>query len=331
MGYSRENQIRVREELEAKRRDALAAADARRAQIHRAIPEVALIDEKLASTGIRLMGAALGASGESVEAIRADVEAKKARRDALLIAAGYTTDHTNPHFECSLCSDTGYVDGYMCRCMKKRLIMAGYESSGLARLMEHETFDSFSLDYYADDPRALENMRYIYQSMRRYADTFDPRSSKSVAFFGGTGLGKTHLSTAVAKVVIERGYDVVYTGAIGMFSDFERVRFGNSAGMENGERTERYFGCDLLIIDDLGSEVSNQFTVSCLYDIINTRINKGLPMIISTNLRQDEMRSRYWDRITSRIFGEFVTFMLTGTDVRAKKLTSPAAHTPRRS
>lgn len=323
MGYSKENRIRVREELEAKRRDALSAADARRAQIHRAIPETVAIDEKLSGTGVRLMGAALGASGESVESIRADVEAQKARRDALLTAAGYPTNYTDPRFDCPLCSDTGYVDGYMCRCMKKRLIMAGYESSGLSRLMESETFESFSLDYYADDPKTFENMRYIYQSMRRYADTFDPRASKSVAFFGGTGLGKTHLSTAVAKVVIERGYDVVYTGAIGMFSDFERVRFGNSAGLENGERTERYFGCDLLIIDDLGSEVSNQFTVSCLYDIINTRINKGLPMIISTNLRQDEMRARYWDRITSRIFGEFVAFMLTGTDIRAKKLASP--------
>ena len=198
--------------------------------------------------------------------------------------------------------------------------MAGYESSGIARLMQNETFDTFSLEYYADDRRNLENMRYIYQTMRRFAETFDPKSSKSIALFGGTGLGKTHLSTAAAKVIIERGFDVVYTGAIGMFSDFEKVRFGNSSGRESGENTDRYFDCDLLIIDDLGSEVANQFTVSCLYDVINTRINKGLPMILSTNLRQDELRQRYWDRITSRIFGEFVTLMLTGTDVRAKKL-----------
>ena len=108
-----------------------------------------------------------------------------------------------------------------------------------------------------------------------------------------------------------------------MFSDFERARFGNSSGQETGEKTERYYGCDLLMIDDLGSEMSNQFTISALYDVINTRINKGLPMMISTNLRQDEMRSRYGDRITSRIFGEFAAFMLTGTDVRAKKLARP--------
>ena len=269
------------------------------------------------------MGDALKTSGETVADIRADVDRLKARRDALLSVAGYPTDYSEPRYDCPECEDSGYINGRMCRCMKQRLIMAEYESSGLGRLMRTQTFETFSLDYYADDRRSLENMRYIYNAIRRFAETFYPRTSGSIALFGGTGLGKTHLTTATAKVVIERGYDVVYSGAIGMFSDFERARFGNSSGQETGEKTERYYGCDLLMIDDLGSEMSNQFTISALYDVINTRINKGLPMMISTNLRQDEMRSRYGDRITSRIFGEFAAFMLTGTDVRAKKLARP--------
>ena len=320
MGYSRENYRLVREEYENRSLEARNAADARRSELHRVIPRTEEIDRELSATGIKLMGAALGVSHASVDEIRAGVVKLRAERAALLAAAGYPENYSEPHYECEKCQDTGYVDGYMCSCMKQRLIMAGYESSGIARLMQNETFDTFSLDYYADDRRNLENMRYIYQTMRRFAETFDPKSSKSIALFGGTGLGKTHLSTAAAKVIIERGFDVVYTGAIGMFSDFEKVRFGNASGRESGEDTDRYFDCDLLIIDDLGSEVANQFTVSCLYDVINTRINKGLPMILSTNLRQDELRQRYWDRITSRIFGEFVTLMLTGTDVRAKKL-----------
>lgn len=320
MGYSRENYRLVREEYENRSLEARNAADARRSELHRVIPRTEEIDRELSATGIKLMGAALGVSHASVDDIRAGVVKLRAERAALLAAAGYPENYSEPHYECEKCQDTGYVDGYMCSCMKQRLIMAGYESSGIARLMQNETFDTFSLDYYADDRRNLENMRYIYQTMRRFAETFDPKSSKSIALFGGTGLGKTHLSTAAAKVIIERGFDVVYTGAIGMFSDFEKVRFGNASGRESGEDTDRYFDCDLLIIDDLGSEVANQFTVSCLYDVINTRINKGLPMILSTNLRQEELRQRYWDRITSRIFGEFVTLMLTGTDVRAKKL-----------
>ena len=320
MGYSRENYRLVREEYENRSLEARNAADARRSELHRVIPRTEEIDRELSATGIKLMGAALGVSHVSVDEIRAGVVKLRAERAALLAAAGYPENYSEPHYECEKCQDTGYVDVYMCSCMKQRLIMAGYESSGIARLMQNETFDTFSLEYYADDRRNLENMRYIYQTMRRFAETFDPKSSKSIALFGGTGLGKTHLSTAAAKVIIERGFDVVYTGAIGMFSDFEKVRFGNASGRESGENTDRYFDCDLLIIDDLGSEVANQFTVSCLYDVINTRINKGLPMILSTNLRQDELRQRYWDRITSRIFGEFVTLMLTGTDVRAKKL-----------
>ena len=320
MGYSRENYRLVREEYENRSLEARNAADARRSELHRVIPRTEEIDRELSATGIKLMGAALGVSHASVDDIRAGVVKLRAERAALLAAAGYPENYSEPHYECEKCQDTGYVDGYMCSCMKQRLIMAGYESSGIARLMQNETFDTFSLDYYADDRRNLENMRYIYQTMRRFAETFDPKSSKSIALFGGTGLGKTHLSTAAAKVIIERGFDVVYTGAIGMFSDFEKVRFGNASGRESGENTDRYIDCDLLIIDDLGSEVANQFTVSCLYDVINTRINKGLPMILSTNLRQEELRQRYWDRITSRIFGEFVTLMLTGTDVRAKKL-----------
>ena len=320
MGYSRENYRLVREEYENRSLEARNAADARRSELHRVIPRTEEIDRELSATGIKLMGAALGVSHVSVDEIRAGVVKLRAERAALLAAAGYPENYSEPHYECEKCQDTGYGDGSMCSCMKQRLIMAGYESSGIARLMQNETFDTFSLEYYADDRRNLENMRYIYQTMRRFAETFDPKSSKSIALFGGTGLGKTHLSTAAAKVIIERGFDVVYTGAIGMFSDFEKVRFGNASGRESGENTDRYFDCDLLIIDDLGSEVANQFTVSCLYDVINTRINKGLPMILSTNLRQDELRQRYWDRITSRIFGEFVTLMLTGTDVRAKKL-----------
>lgn len=320
MGYTKENYERVREEFENKRKAALSDAARRADELHIAIPETAQIDKKLEMTGIRLMGAALGASGETVAEIRAGVDALRKRRCELLAAAGYPTDYSDPRYECTACCDSGYIDGHMCRCMKQRLIMEGYESSGLGKLMRTQSFETFSLDFYSDDKRSFENMRYIYQSLRRYAENFTPAKAQSIALFGGTGLGKTHLETAVAKVVIERGYDVVYTGAIGMFSDFERARFGNASGQENGEKVDRYYSCDLLIIDDLGSELTNQFTVSCLYDVVNSRINRGLPTLISTNLRQDEMRGRYWDRITSRIFGEFVTFMLTGTDVRAKKL-----------
>jgi DNA replication protein DnaC len=138
---------------------------------------------------------------------------------------------------------------------------------------------------------------------------------------GGTGLGKTHLSTSLARALVDRGFDVVYTGAIGMLADFEKTRFGNSAGNESGYDLDRYYICDLLIIDDLGAEVSNQFTVSTIYNVLNSRISSGLPTVISTNLNQNELNSRYWDRITSRILGEFRPLLFSGSDVRKLKLT----------
>ena len=126
---------------------------------------------------------------------------------------------------------------------------------------------------------------------------------------------------AMAKTVIERGYDVVYTPATAMLSDFEFQRFGNSTSGTVAEDTSRYFNCELLIIDDLGTEINNQFTTNCLYNIINARLNSGLPTVISTNLVSNELRNRYWDRITSRIFGEYKIMAFLGKDIRMQKMS----------
>ena len=150
----------------------------------------------------------------------------------------------------------------------------------------------------------------------RPAKTYNP-----LFLYGGSGLGKTHLSTSIAKVLIERGFDVVYDSAQNIISDFEYERFGRGYGDMSDSRTDKYFDCDMLIIDDLGTEMANQFTVSCLYNIINTRINHSKSMIISTNLAQNEIRERYTDRITSRLFGDFMVMKFTGKDIRLQKLS----------
>lgn len=155
----------------------------------------------------------------------------------------------------------------------------------------------------------------------RYANGFEAGSSGNLLLMGGTGLGKTHLCSAMARVIIERGYDVYYTGAQGMISDFERERFGNSASYGGGEEIGRYFDCDLLIIDDLGTEVTNQFTVACLFNIINTRLSSGRSTIINTNLTPSELQSRYTDRIVSRLLGEYRMLRFVGIDVRKQKLS----------
>ncbi len=323
MGYNQENYRRIRDEYSRKYLTVQQAATKRREEIHAILPRVREIDAQLANMGVKIMHAAMQGGDYQAALARIEAEAKvlKAQRAEELVKNGFPADYTEPHYECEACGDTGYVDYKMCSCMRKRLILAGYESSGIGTLMQSQSFENFSLDYYKNDRMTYLLMQSNLQRAREYADTFHPARSENLAMFGGTGLGKTHLSTAIARKVIEGGWDVVYVSCVDMFADYEAQRFGNSTGTPTGADLSRYTECDLLIIDDLGTEVTNQFTTSCLYGLLNTRLNRHLPVILSTNLETDEFRKRYWDRITSRVLGNFAIMPFKGTDIRRQKLS----------
>jgi DNA replication protein DnaC len=201
--------------------------------------------------------------------------------------------------------------------MKDKLIKAALESSGMYDLIQSQRFDNFDLSYYTGDARV--RMSAILDIVKRYAEEFDPAGSGSIIMLGNTGLGKTHLSSAMGGVIIGKGNDVYYSSAVDMFADFEDDRF-HSSYQESGGQIDKYFSCDLLIIDDLGTEMVNQFTASCLYNVINSRLIKKKPTIINTNFTRDEMRKKYMDRITSRIFGEYMVLPFVGNDIREQKL-----------
>ncbi len=320
MGYNKNNLKRIREEYATKHLIAEKAAEEKRLELHRALPEVARIDASLSQTGLALMSAAL-ADKNTREKRMAELKEENLRlnaeRDRILLAAGYPADYSDVKYDCPHCSDSGYVGIEMCDCMRKALIFAGFESSGIGALIERQTFDNFSLDFYREDSNALTEMTKILENVKDFSENFDPATSPSLAFFGRTGLGKTHLSSAIARRVIEKGFDVCYTTAINMFSDFEAEQFSNR--IPRGELTDKYFDCDLLILDDLGTEMTNQFTVSCFYNLINVRVNRRRPMIISTNLDQKSFAQTYSERITSRVFGEFTPMMFLGRDIRLQK------------
>lgn len=325
MAFNAENYRRIRADYETKYKRAQDDADRRRELLHQNVPGVREIDNLLSRVGLDIMQAIVkggSATGVEVDEIRRRNLKLQARRAELLREHGYPEDYSDVKYECPLCSDSGYVDGKMCSCMKKELVMAGCESSGMGHLMRTQSFDNFSLDYYARNKAEYGEMERNLSVALRFSEGFSGRGSGNLLLMGGTGLGKTHLCSAMARVIIERGYDVYYTGAQGMISDFERERFGNSSGglASGGEDTSRYFECDLLIIDDLGTEVTNQFTVACLFNIINTRLSKGMPTIINTNLSAGDMKARYSDRIVSRLLGEYRTLRFVGHDVRAQKL-----------
>ena len=312
MGYNRDALIKIKAEYLEKYQKARRSADMRAEEVYVKIPRVREIDSLLSRTALEIM-AVVSNGKESAEEALARVRQRNAvlmeERARLLVEAGYPEDYTDVHYDCEKCGDSGDVDGKTCECMKRELIMAGYETSGLGRLIA-------TLDYYKSGGANYDNMKFYYSSLRNFANSFSDDTYKNFLLIGGTGLGKTHLSTSVAKTVIEKGFDVLYVSAIDMFADFEQKQFGN--GEDN---TRRYFDCDLLIIDDLGTELTNQFTVSCLYNVINSRINTARSTFINTNLSKKEIETKYAERITSRLFGEYYPLVFTGTDIRKQKRT----------
>lgn len=321
MSYRREDYLKANAVLTERKLAAEASASKRLSDIYGKIPEIKAIDTELAGTERKIINAIrLGHDGikERMNELEAESIVLSEKRSALLVENGYPADYTEPKYFCPECGDTGYVKEKMCVCKKRALIMAGYESSGIGALMKTQTFDSFSLDYYSGD--ALTRAKNNYATTKKFAESFTGNGDGNLLFAGATGLGKTHLSTSIAVVVIERGFDVKYETAQNLISDFEDKQFRSSYSNVDVDPTERYFDCDLLIIDDLGTEMTNQFTISCLYNLINSRINRGKSMIINTNLSSVELRNRYSDRITSRLFGEFSVLLFEGKDIRAAKL-----------
>ncbi len=321
MGFNSNTYNAVLAEFDRKRNEAESNAQFDISGVHLQFPRIAEIDRALSRTAAELLGAVLegGDVYPTIEKMRVENDRLQAERAALLEEYGLPANIGEPDYECKKCGDRGYVNGRMCECFRRALVKETIRSSGIGRLVETQSFDNFSTDYYKDDERSFRQFcDVILPYCRDFVEEFGPDNARNALFIGGTGLGKTHLSTSIAKGVIERGYDVIYGTAQNVFRDFERQQFGRP-GAESEDLTEKYFECDLLIIDDLGTELTNNFTVSCLYNLINTRINGKKPMIISTNLSQNELRSRYEDRVTSRLFGEFDPLFFIGKDVRFKK------------
>jgi DNA replication protein DnaC len=323
MGYNKESFRRIRSSFEDKAERAREDARVRRQLLWREIPELKELDGELSSFGLRIMRSALdGKGGEGgIEALREQNARLRERRSALLAANGYPADYTEPQYECKNCLDTGYCGIKMCDCMRRALIADGIQRSGLSRLMQKQSFENFSMEYYKDSLDTMSKMRSNFKGLYDYAHTFSlgegEKPSCNLLLLGATGLGKTHLSTSIARVVIERGYDVFYNSAVGMLSDFEYRRFGNGIAAEGADDTSRYIEADLLIVDDLGTEFSTQFTVSCIYNLINTRYNRGLSTVISTNLDPVQLSKQYDDRIYSRIVGsDYTVYFFEGKDYR---------------
>lgn len=307
---------KAKSEIEARRNGARAEADYRSELIREKSPEVAKIDAELSQTGMLIFKTAC--NGGDITPIKERNKALQARRRQIILSLGYPEDYTDVKYHCTDCSDSGFVDGVkMCKCLRELIVKGRIEASAMGRLMETQTFDSFDLSCYSYDKKVSERMSAILAMAKGYVRDFGKRRD-NLLLIGPTGTGKTHISTAIAAELIHKGYDVIYDSTHNILSDFEADRFRNNYGREEN-KSDKYLDCTLLIMDDLGAEFVNQFTVSALYNLLNARQNKGLATIISTNLSSEELARRYEDRIYSRIIGTARILPFEGKDRRVVK------------
>ena len=310
--YGYTNYQKIKAEIEQKRLLAVAKADERNEMLRDRSEKIREIDREMMATGLKLFRAAC--VGADIEPIKErNRELARMRKEALS-ELGYPEDYTEVHYSCEKCSDTGFIDGKMCSCFREALIKENIKSSGMGVLIEKQSFEKFVIDStLPEEERA--RLERIVKTAKDYADNFST-GNKNLVFLGTTGTGKTHISTSIAKRVIEQGYEVLYDTAQNIFSAFEEDKFRSGYGPYT-PKGEKYLECDLLIIDDLGTEFVTQFSTSCLYNLINTRINKGLPFIISSNLTNKQLLDTYDSRIVSRIIGSSsLVFVFPGKDKR---------------
>lgn len=230
-------------------------------------------------------------------------------------------DYADYKYKCSVCSDTGFdEDGKKCVCFKQRLINEAYSMSNMSELIKKNNFSTFSLDCYSRESEdgllsPYENMEKILNNCKRFCDNFD-EEQKGLVFYGPTGLGKTFLSGAIMKEMIDKGKTVVYTRATKMFSLYEDYKFGRNT---DKSVIDDIYNADLLIIDDLGTEPINKNNFSFLFDVINERAAEGRKIIINTNLQLSDITKIYSMRFTSRLYEYFMMYKFYGEDVRIKK------------
>lgn len=318
MIYTDEMENKIREIYEEKQAKARFLVSARRDKIYDEIPEIKQIDDEISREGINLTMSAVKGT-EYVPG--ADMDALAQKKADLLEKHGYPRDYMENVYECSICKDAGFVNGKMCSCAKKELQKNMFEYSNIAPSLMKISLDDFVLDYYSDVPnedgyKPRDRMWFILAKCKEFINDFEKDDVKSLFFFGNTGLGKTFLSAAIAKEVSAKGHSVLYFSAKQLLSMMTEYDFGRIP--EKKQLCESVFTADLLIIDDLGSEQQTAYSISTLFDIINSRLLNGKKMIVNTNLAPRDLHTLYSDRIYSRI-NEFDTLKFIGEDIRVAK------------
>lgn len=298
-----------------------------RQEVYARVPRIRQIDTALQSTAAAVIRASLEAGEDptaAVAALRENNLTLQAERRQLLLSLGLPADYLTLRYDCPACSDQGYIGSRPCECLKARYAKKLTEQLSTVLPIQDQNFESFRLDYYPNTPdsrigmSARACMEMNFSRCRHYAETFT-RNAPNLLLYGSAGLGKTFLSTSIAKVVSERGFSVAYDTAIDILGSYETAKFGGGDLEAAKSAIHRCEAADLLIMDDLGTELSTAFSTSAFYHLLNTRLMSHRPMIINTNLLPDRFESQYSAAIASRLLGEFIPLRFLGEDIRQKK------------
>lgn len=326
MGLTREQFDIIYNKYNNKRLNNSIKQNDRLQDIYTKIPEIKECDLEISSLAVNAARTALNGDTSRKERLKDDIAAISEKKKALLLSNGYSSDYLDPIYDCGFCQDTGFIEGKPCECLQKEITRSLYTSPELQEILQRENFDTFNFDYYSDSfidetsgTSALDNIETVVDQCQYYIKQFE-KNSGNLLFYGKAGSGKTFLINCIAKELIEQSYTVLYLSAVEFFDLLSNITFNKNISSALGQITmHELLQCDLLIIDDLGSEMANSFTDSSLFDCLNNRLIHQKSTIISTNLSLEELKKSYSERISSRIFGGYTTFKIFGDDIRIKK------------
>jgi DNA replication protein DnaC len=294
-------------------------------EVHMTVPEISKITKELAQTSVKLMQLMRDFTGQEREKRFQDLRMMNLdfqnKLENLLLQNNYPKDFLDIQYYCKKCNDTGYIDGVICQCLQELFAEIALKELSKVSQSGNCSFQNFNLNFYKGQKSpngkdAFEMMRNNFEYCKKYAETFS-ENSKSLFMVGLTGLGKTHLSLAIANVVVKKNFNTICSSIVDILRNIENQHFSKTKS-EN-DILKDILTADFLIMDDLGTEFKTEFTESTLYNIINTRINEHKPTIISTNLTIEEIQNRYNTRITSRLLFNYHMLPFVGADVRQLK------------
>ena len=320
MSLSQAQYDEIMRSYERRREDSRHAVEENRRIVRDAIPEYRHIENSITDLAVKRANAALEGDTALSEKIKKEMSDLIARQEQLLGENGFANDFLTEKHVCPDCKDTGYINGSKCHCLRQAILHCTYSQSNIDEVLKRENFDTLDYDLYTDSER--ESMREVVKECRKFADDFGSRY-ENILLYGDVGSGKTFLTNCMTKAIMDRGYSVIYFTSVRLFDTLSGVYFSrDDEAFRRSSIQQDIHNCDLLIIDDLGTENVNSFVASRLFDILNERDVRRKSTIISTNLSFEELGGRYTDRSFSRIFGNFRIIHPDVSDMRIRKRRS---------